>query len=141
MKIKNNGILEDVKINIKIKLSALWITIMVLYIYNDFFSLFSPGVIDEMIAGNMGPFPVTQMSLLSASILMAIPSFMILLSLILRSKINRILNIIIGILYAIVGILNLVGETWVYYITSGVVTIVLSLLVIFLAWNWPEQEV
>lgn len=51
MKIKNNGILEDVKINIKIKLSALWVTIMVLYIYNDLFSLFTPGAIDEMTAG------------------------------------------------------------------------------------------
>ena len=55
---------EDVKINVKMKLSALWVALMLLYIYADIFSLFRPGQIEEMISGRMGPFPVTQGSLL-----------------------------------------------------------------------------
>ena len=64
-KITGNG---DVKINMKLKLSALWVALMLLYIYADIISLFKPGVMEEMISGRMGPFPVSQGSLLTASI-------------------------------------------------------------------------
>ena len=91
--------LEDVKINVKLKLSALWITIMLLYVYADILSLFRPGQLEEMMDGRMGPFPVTQSSLLAASILMIIPAAMVFLSLTLKPKVNRWANIIFGVLY------------------------------------------
>jgi cbb3-type cytochrome oxidase subunit 3 len=131
---------EDVKINVKMKISALWVTLMLLYIYADWFSLFRTGQIEEMISGRMGPFPVTQGSLLSASILMMIPAVMVFLSLTLKSKINRWVNIILGVLYTFVNISNLIGETWVYYIFSGVVEIVLTLLIVGYAWKWRNPE-
>ena len=118
---------EDVKINVKMKLSALWVALMLLYIYADHFSLFRTGQIEEMIKGRMGPFPVTQGSLLTASILMMIPAVMVFLSLTLKPKVNRWANIILGVLYTFVNISNLIGETWVYYIFFGVVEIVLTL--------------
>jgi len=40
---------EDVKINVKMKLSALWATLMFLYIYADIYSLYRPGQIEKMI--------------------------------------------------------------------------------------------
>ena len=43
--------LGDMKINIKMKLSALWVAMMLLYIYADILSLFRPGQIKEMIEG------------------------------------------------------------------------------------------
>ncbi len=72
---------QDVKINVKMKLSALWIALMLVYIYADILSYFKPGVIKKMMEGFMGPFPVTQGSLLSATILMIIPAIMVFLSL------------------------------------------------------------
>jgi Family of unknown function (DUF6326) len=131
---------EDVKINVKMKLSALWVALMLLYIYADWFSLFRTGQIEEMISGRMGPFPVTQGSLLSASILMMIPAVMVFLSLTLKPKINRWVNIILGVLYTFVNISNLIGETWVYYIFSGVVEIALTLLIVWYAWKWRNPE-
>ena len=41
---KTATILEDVKINIKIKLSALWIAVNILYIYVDVYSFYKPGL-------------------------------------------------------------------------------------------------
>ena len=64
---------EDVKINVKMKLSELWVALMLVYIYCDIYSLYRTGQIEEMISGRMGPFPVTQGSLLAASILMMVP--------------------------------------------------------------------
>jgi len=95
---------EDVKINVKMKLSALWVALMLVYIYCDIYSLFRTGQIEEMISGRMGPFPVTQGSLLLASILMIIPAVMVFLSLTLKPKVDRWANIILGILYTFVNI-------------------------------------
>ncbi|MCK5197272.1 MAG: hypothetical protein KAR21_02920 [Spirochaetales bacterium] len=137
---KSRGTLENVKVNLKIKLSALWVTLMLCYIYADILSLFSPGAVEEIIAGKMGPFPVTQAALLSATILMIIPALMIFLSLILNPKANRWTNIIIGIVYTLVSIGNLVGETWIYYLVFGIIEIALTVLVVFYALKWPKQE-
>ena len=131
---------EDVKINVKLKLSALWVALMLIYIYADILSFFKVGAIENMVEGFMGPFPVTQGSLLSASILMMIPAVMVFLSLTLKSKVNRWVNIIIGLLYTFVSIGNLIGETWAFYIFFGLVEIVLTILIVGFAWKWTNPE-
>jgi len=131
---------EDVKIAVQVMLSALWAALMFLYIYADHFSLFKPGQIEEMVAGRMGPFPVTQSSLLSAAILMLIPAVMIFLSLALKPKVGRWVNIILGVLYTTVNVWNLVGETWVFYIVIGIVEMALTLLIVGYAWTWRNSE-
>jgi len=45
--------LEDVKINVKIKLSALWATLMFLYIYADLLGNMEPGHIEGVISGGI----------------------------------------------------------------------------------------
>jgi hypothetical protein len=131
---------EDVKINVKMKLSALWVALMLLYVYADILSLFKPGAIEQMMEGFMGPFPVTQGSLLSASILMMIPAVMVFLSLTLKSKLNRWVNVILGVLYTFVNIGNLMGEIWAFYIFFGIVEIVLTFLIVGFAWKWRTPE-
>lgn len=131
---------EDGKIDVRLKLSAFWAALMFLYIYADIFSLYRPGQIEEMISGRMGPFPVTQGSLLAAAVLMVIPAVMVALSLTLKPKVNRWANIILGVLYTFVNISNLIGETWAYYILSGVVELALTLLVVGYAWKWRNPE-
>jgi hypothetical protein len=132
--------MEDVRINVKIKLSALWVAMMLLYIYADILSLFRPGQIEEMREGLMGPFPVTQASLLVASILMIIPAVMVFLSLTLKPQTARWANIAVGALYTLVNISNLIGEAWAYYIFFGIVEIVLTLLIVWYAWKWTSPE-
>ena len=132
--------MEAVRINVKMKLSALWVAMMFLYIYADILSLFRPGQIDEMIRGLMGPFPVTQASLLVASILMIIPAVMVFLSLTLKSKMARRANIAVGALYTLINVSNLIGEAWAYYIFFGIVEIVLTLLIVWYARQWTSPE-
>jgi len=136
---KKTAEIDDMKINVKIKLSALWIAMMLLYIYADILSLFRPGQVEEMLEGRMGPFPVTQGSLFVASTLMIIPAAMVFLSLTLKPKVNRWANIIFGVLYTFVNISNLIGETWAYYIFFGIVEIVLTLLIAWHAWKWLKN--
>jgi hypothetical protein len=131
---------QDVSINVKTKLAGLWAALMLLYVYADHFSLYRPGQMDEMISGRIGPFDVTQGSLFVFSLLMMIPAVMVFLSLILKPQVNRWTNVILGLIYTVVNISNLIGETWVYYISFGVVETVLTLLVVQYAWKWRNPE-
>ncbi|WP_024768700.1 DUF6326 family protein [Aquimarina macrocephali] len=140
--IKKNKILEDYKINVKLKLSALWTSLIVCYIYGDFFSLFVPGAIEDMIAKVTPIGETTPTIILAFAISMAIPAVMISLSLLLKPNINRWLNIIVGSLYTIIMALTMINPTpWtIYYMFLGVIEIALSLLIIRYALKWPKQE-
>ena len=137
---KTATILEDVKINIKIKLSALWIAVNILYIYVDVYSFYKPGIIEDAIAGKVWEFQITQVWLLGVIILMTIPSLMVFLSLILPAKVNRWTNIIVGILEIVYVLGGAIGESWVYYIFGSIVEVVLLSLIIWYAWKWPKEE-
>jgi len=140
--IKKTTELEDGKINLKIKLSALWIAVMFLYVYADIKAFYRPGIIEGLMAGKAGDFQITQGFLLLSAIIMTIPSVMIFLSLSLKAKANRWANIIFGIAYTgiILGTI-LMGGAWVYYMFYGTVEIVLTGLIAWYAWKWPNQEV
>lgn len=128
---------KDSKIETKIVIAVLWIAMMILYIYNDIFHLFKPDAIQNMMDGQMGPFAVTQLGLLSATVLMAIPVIMSIGTLVCSAKVSRVANIIFGSLYTIVNIVNLQGE-WAFYIFSGVIQIAITLYIIWIAIKWPK---
>ncbi len=131
---------EGMKINVKVKLSALWVALMLVYIYADIISLFRPGVVEEMAAGRMGPFPATQGSLLAAAALMLVPAVMVALSITLKPRVNRWTNITLGVLYTFVNIGNLIGEPWAYYVLFVSAEIVLTCLITWFAWKWTNPE-
>ena len=70
--------------------------------------------------------------------MMAIPSVMVFLSLVLKPRLNRWLNIVLGAIYTIIILITMPGE-WVFYIFLGVVEIALTTLVVWYAWKWPRQ--
>nr|WP_315156158.1 hypothetical protein [uncultured Flavobacterium sp.] len=75
--------LEDFRINIKIKLAVIWTSVTFLYIYGDYFELYVPNKLSIIINGkNMLDNPV---KLFLASVLLAVPSLMICLSILLKS--------------------------------------------------------
>ena len=132
--------LDDPRINVKAKLSALWASLTLCYIYGDYFGLYQPGALQRMLEGKMGPLgPTTQGVLLGTAILMAIPSVMVFLSLALKPNPNRWVNIILGVIYTVIMLITMPGA-WAFYIFLGVVEVVLTALIVWYAWNWPKQE-
>lgn len=87
----------------------------------------------------MGPLDVSQASLLAASVVVIIPAVMVFLTLVLKQKLARLTNIILGVLFTLVNIANLFGEGWAYYILFGVLEILATLLIVRYAWNWLTQ--
>jgi hypothetical protein len=133
--------IEDGRANTKLKLAAAWTALIALYIYADFLSLYRPGQIDEVRRGVLGPFMVSEATLLVASLIVIIPAVMIVLSLLLSARVNRSLNLVLAILYTLVNISNLVGEGWAYYYLFGIAEIAITALIFFTAWKWPVKEV
>jgi hypothetical protein len=129
-----------VKVNVRIKLAALWITLLLIYIYVDIFGFYKPGIIEDILAGKVWEFEISQAWALGALVLMMIPSLMVFLSMILKAGVNRWVNIIVAILYIVVGIGTTIGETWAFYIVGHVVGIGLLLIIIWTALRWPKQE-
>lgn len=139
MKTKNKRP-DNANINVKVKLMGLWITLMFLYIYADIFSFYRPGYIDEVIAGFMGPLVVNQMTLISSSILMAIPALMVSACLFVKISIISWVNIVAGVLYTLVGIGNLIGEVWAYYLIYGIVEILITVSIVVTAFKWTKTK-
>jgi hypothetical protein len=132
--------LEDIKVNVKLKLAALWASLMFLYIYVDYFHLYMPGSIKDILAGKMFVFDITQVVLLTALASVTIPALMIFLSIALSAKVNRRTNIIVAAVYIPYTLFNLAGEAWVHMYFAAAVEVVLLLLIIRYAWKWPHIE-
>ena len=129
------------EIPVRMKISALWTSVMFCYIYGDYFWLYAPGKLQEILAGRMEPLgQVTEGVLLGTTVSMTIPSLMIFLSLVLRRTPNRWLNIVLGLVYSVFVLITMQGA-WAFYLFLGTVDIVLTLLIVWYAWRWPVQGV
>jgi hypothetical protein len=134
-------VLKDAKINIKIKLSALWVTLMLFYIYADILGFYTPGNIEKVVSGEIGGMQISEGFLFAMAIWRAIPSLMVFLSLTLKANANRWVNIIAGIASIIALFATFfVGEFSARYTFQAVIEGVLILLIIWNAWKWPTQE-
>lgn len=131
--------LEDAPVPAKIKLAALWTSLMLCYIYGDYFGLYRPGKLENMLNGRMGPLgAVTQNVLVGTSIMMAIPALMVFLSLVMKPALSRWVNALLGLAYAAIMVLTMPGA-WRFYQLLGVVEILLSLTIVVLALRWPRR--
>lgn len=134
--------LEDPRINVKLRLSALWACTMLFYIYNDYFSLLAPGNLQAIIDGKgmLSP-PGAEWKLVAAAVSITIPNLMIILSLAMKAAANRWTNIITGVLYAAIIVFTILpADTHAFYRFLGVVEVAMSALVVWQAWTWPRRE-
>lgn len=131
--------LDELKVHTRIKLAALWASVMFCYIYADYFGLFSPGQVMSMNEGNIPPLGrSTDGVMIFVSAMMAIPSVMIFLSVVLPARPCRVLNLAFGALYT--GIISLTMWTGAHFLFYGAIEIALTLLVVFYAWTWPRAK-
>jgi len=131
--------LSDVPIHTRLKLSLLWVSTVFCYIYCDYFELYIPGKLQGMLQGRMVPLgTVTQGTLVGTSLLLAIPSLMIFLSVVLRPAISRSLNLVFGVLYTLMMAMLAVQADWYFYQGFALIEALLTALVVWYAWTWPK---
>lgn len=125
---------------VQLKLSALWASVMLCYIYGDYFGLFVPGTLKAMFDGQMGSLgPTTQGVLLGTAVLITFPALMVALSLLLPPTVNRWLNIVLGLAYTAIVVAFMPGGWW-FYEALAIIEIALQLAVVWYAWRWPRES-
>ena len=133
--------LENPKVNIKIKLGALWASATFCYLYGDYFELYTPDKVNSLITGDNNLDSPTK--LLIASIILAISSVMVAGSIILKPKINRILNILFGTLFTLmmvfIGIIS-TSEWYLFYVFLAFLESIITALIVWYAWKWPKER-
>jgi MFS family permease len=130
---------QEKKMDMKSKLSTLWIFAALNYLYCDVVGLMDRELLRQFLTGNVDGIPVTQGFLLGASILVEIPIAMVLLSRVLPYRANRWANIAAGALMTAVQSASLfVGAPTPYYLFFSVIEIATTVLIVWFAWNWRE---
>ncbi|MFC9336897.1 DUF6326 family protein [Streptomyces sp. NPDC057020] len=131
--------LEDPRIPVRAKLAAAWTSFMFLYAYVDILAFFKPGVIEDIESGVVWEFDISQSLLTVFLALMAIPILMVVLSMTLPARANRVTNLVVASVQVPFAAFNAVGESWTYFYGLGVALEVIVLaLILRYAWTWPR---
>lgn len=118
----------------KIKLSALWVSLMLTYLLGDVLRIFS----GDFVAGEVGGMQVSQGLYLVLAIIMVIPIVMVFLSLTLNNPVNRWANIIVAILLFCFNLIGLPTYPSAYDKFLIVVGLGFNILTVWYAWKWPK---
>ena len=133
---------QDTRVDVKLVLSALWIAMLFVFAYVDIFGFYRADVLDAALDGKVATteFTVNQVFLTSTLIYILVPALMVVLSLLLKPRVNRAINIVVSIVYMISVLVSCIGETWAYYILGSVIEAILLAAIARSAWKWPPPQ-
>ena len=129
---------KTASMDIRERISVLWIVVMINMVFADICSFMLPGNLNDIMTGNT-PFEITQEIMLVFAILLEIPIAMIFLSRVLKYRVNRWANIIasvITIIFVIGG-----GSAYLHYYFFAAIEVGIMLLIIRYAWKWTESDI
>lgn len=117
---------------IQVKLTALWVALMLVYLLGDVLRIFS----GDFKPGEIMGVQASQTMWLGIAVLMVTPIFMILLTLMLDQPINRWVNIIVAIFWFGFNLLGLPSYPGLYDRFLLVVSLAFNVLTVWYAWQW-----
>lgn len=126
--------------DVKIKLSALWVARMLIGFLGDVLRFFEPGMMEQIIAGEVAGMQMTHEMLLVGAIIMVFPIAMVFLSLTLKDKTNRGANISLAIFLFGFDIIGLPTYTSAYATFLITVSLGFNALTVRYAWKWSKQD-
>ncbi len=124
-------------VDVTVKISVLWVAVMLSSLMGDVLRFYEPGIIEQIITGEVEGMQQTHKSLLLSAIFMVIPIGMVVLSMTLTYNANRWANIIFSIFFfGFTLIWLLVKPPPAYKIFLGSVGLVFNALIIWHAYMW-----
>ena len=128
--------------DMKARLSALWLLATLNYLYCDVIGLMDPTLLRQYYAGAVNGVSMTQGFLLGAAILIEIPMAMVALSLFLPYGLNRWANIAAAVLMTVVQLSTLfLASPAGYYIFCSVIEVTSTALIIWSACTWKKPTI
>jgi hypothetical protein len=118
--------------DVQIKLSALWVALMLTYLLGDVLRIFS----GDFEAGKIGGMQISQKMWLGIAVLMVIPVVMVTLTLMLSHPVNRWANIVIAGFFFVFNLVGLPTYPSTYDKFLIFVGLVFNGLTVWTAWKW-----
>ncbi len=122
--------------DIKALLSTLWIFVLFNMIFRDLHEFGRPGFLEEIMTGIVNGVQITEGLMLLGGIMAEIPISMVLLSRVLKYKMNRWANIIAGAITIAIVIQN--GAADLDDMFFATIEIVSLSLIVWCAWKWRK---
>ena len=136
--------LEIAPVPVPVKLAAAWASFMFLYVYVDVFNFYKPHVVAGILEGMVWRFEVSPPLLTAMLASVMIPAVMIVLSVTLPPRANRIVNVVVASLYVPYSVFNIAGSSaeWLpFYVVSIGVELALLGFIVRRAWtSVPRRE-
>ncbi len=124
--------------DVRAKLSTLWIFVLFNLIFSEFHRLLQPGFLEEVMTGTISGVQMSQEVLLLGAVVLEIPIAMALLSRVLSYRVNRWANIIAGAMTIAIVLFNMSADLDnIFFSTIGVVAMS---LIVWYAWRWHRQQ-
>jgi len=130
--------LDVVSLPAPVKIAAAWTSFMLLYVYVDVLNFYKPGVVSGIVDGMVWRFEVSPPLLTGMLASVMIPAVMIVLSVTLPPRANRIVNVVVASLYVPYSVFNIAGSTpeWLpFYVLSIGVELALLAFIVRRAWT------
>ncbi len=115
----------------KILLSATWVVVTLIYLYDDVLRICSGDFTKSMTNMNFN-----QFAWLGIAILMLIPILMVFLTLVLPQSVSRWANIIVAAFFFLFNLVGLPSYPSLYDKFMLAVSLVFNLVTIWYAWKW-----
>ena len=122
----------------KIKISVLWLLAAFAFLAHQMVVLMEPGIIAQLMSGEAEGQKIGPELILFFAILMLVPLVMAFLSLTLKDSINRLVNIIVGTVFAAIWFVGVVDAAQSAYWGGALMTlsaVVASALIVWFAWK------
>jgi hypothetical protein len=134
---------RDTQVDVKLVLCALWIAMIFVFAYVDIFGFYRADVLNAALDGKVATTSITvdQVFLTVTLIYILLPTLMVVLSLLLKPRVNRITNIVVSLVYVISIIVSCIGEHWAYYILGSAIEVMLLAAIARTAWRWPPPQI
>ncbi len=136
--VKNN--LAEQQVSIRVKLTGLWLAMLLTFAYVDIFSLFRKDTLENALNSKVFSFHADQTFFTITTVYVLIPIIVMILTLFLRARFVRILNVIVATIYILTIVGSMIGENWVYYLLGSLVEIILLAFAIKISFAWSYQS-
>ena len=140
--LKTRTPLEAASVPVPVKLAAAWASFMFLYV--DVFNFYKPHVVAGILDGMIWRFQVSPPLLTGMLASVMITAVMIVLSVTLPPRANRIVNVVVASLYVPYSVFNMAGSSaeWLpFYVVSIGVELALLGFIVRRAWtSVPRRE-
>ncbi|MCP8308385.1 MAG: hypothetical protein H3Z52_06545 [archaeon] len=127
--------------DVKIKISVLWLFTEVAGLASGLLMLMEPGVIEQIMTGEILGMKIGPEFLLLFAIILLVPLVMAFLSLTLKDSTNRWANIIVGIVWfglLLTDLPTYLANPSAYAILMWLSQVVATALIVWYAWKWPK---